>query len=629
MVEKNKEEKEEKEEKVEIVEEKKETSSNLKVILPVLCVALVALAAFISLTLKNKNESTKLIDNNLEEQVQPSNDELIEQEEITGNSMEVYYKTSEFCKSNFNGCDNSFKIATETTDTKIFDTYKKGYILYKDGTKIKLYSASSKKSKDINISNEYDFYNLVVDSKTNDPVGIIYNKGDSKIRNYYSIILDKDIYNNIYHDLSDIDGNYLSGGKYECNKSCDFVSVDLLSAREEKILNSAKATKEDTDEGSSKRFDYISNNNYRYYALVTMLDGYSYNKIYDEDLKEILSFNGYGIFENNISVNDKGQIYIVNDNKLNIYDNTGKQVNSISTYDKILQLVDEYIIAIKNNKLVIATIDGLEKTICEWKDNNNYHSGLSGWYETNGKNGIYMVVEDPNISTDEVWNYYKNLPEDDRDIESKEDLKSVDLGYEYYYIPTTGEVGKIPTYIGGYAKPILYLYPEKETKVTITFDHPEKLTTTYPKYKDNWTVYAKPNGDLRDLNNKYYYGLYWEEDLNHRVNFDEGFYVTKDNAIDFLEEKLSIIGFNDRERNEFIMYWLPILEKNEKNLVYFELTQERNGYSKINITPKPDSMLRVAIHVKKVKERTNIKEQKLTQFNRTGFSAVEWGGVVY
>ena len=63
--------------------------------------------------------------------------------------------------------------------------------------------------------NEYDFYNLVVDSKTNDPVGIIYNEGDSKIRNYYSIILDKDIYNNIYHDLSDIDGNYLSGGKYE------------------------------------------------------------------------------------------------------------------------------------------------------------------------------------------------------------------------------------------------------------------------------------------------------------------------------------------------------------------------------------------------------------------------------
>ena len=77
------------------------------------------------------------------------------------------------------------------------------------------------------------------------------------------------------------------------------------------------------------------------------------------------------------------------------------------------------------------------------------------------------------------------------------------------------------------------------------------------------------------------------------------------------------------------MYWLPILERNEKSLVYFELTNERNNNSKININPKPDSMLRLAIHIKKVNGIVNIKEQKLTRFNRIGFSAVEWGGVIY
>lgn len=236
-----------------------------------------------------------------------------------------------------------------------------------------------------------------------------------------------------------------------------------------------------------------------------------------------------------------------------------------------------------------------------------------------------MIVQDPSASLDDVWNYYKNTNE----FSSKEELSKMDLGYEYYYIPTTGELGKIPTYIGGYAKPVLYLYPEKETKVTITFAHPENLTTTYPKYTNNWTVYANKNGDLRDLNNNYYYALYWEENLNHRVSFNEGFYVTKNNAINFLEEKLSILGFNDKERNEFIMYWLPILEKNEKSLVYFELTNERDSYSKLNITPKPDSMLRVAIHVKKVNNYVNIKEQTLKTFDRNGFSVVEWGGVLY
>ena len=35
------------------------------------------------------------------------------------------------------------------------------------------------------------------------------------------------------------------------------------------------------------------------------------------------------------------------------------------------------------------------------------------------------------------------------------------------------------------------------------------------------------------------------------------------------------------------------------------------------------------MHVKKVNGKVSIKEQKLNKFNRTGFSAVEWGGVIH
>ena len=139
-------------------------------------------------------------------------------------------------------------------------------------------------------------------------------------------------------------------------------------------------------------------------------------------------------------------------------------------------------------------------------------------------------------------------------------------------------------------------------------------------------VTAHPNGDLYDKDGKYYYGLYWEEEKNHEVDFKEGFYLTKNNAITFLEEKLSLLGLNDKERNEFIMYWLPILEKNGKSLVYFEQTKERDKYNKLLINPKPDSVLRIAIHVKKVNKKVDIKEQKLKKFTRKGFTVVEWGG---
>lgn len=200
---------------------------------------------------------------------------------------------------------------------------------------------------------------------------------------------------------------------------------------------------------------------------------------------------------------------------------------------------------------------------------------------------------------------------------------------EYSYDLTTkkGEVND--TECAGIAKPILYLYPEKEKDVTVKFSNPEILETTYPKFNGKWEVKAKSNGDLYDKSGKYYYALYWDEKKVHSVDFSEGFYVDKDDAIDFLEKKLSYIGLNDKERNEFIMYWLPVMEKNGKNLVYFELTDERESYNKLLISPKPDSMLRLVIHIKKVDKKVNIPKQSLSKFRRVGFTAVEWGGTTY
>lgn len=177
-------------------------------------------------------------------------------------------------------------------------------------------------------------------------------------------------------------------------------------------------------------------------------------------------------------------------------------------------------------------------------------------------------------------------------------------------------------------KPVLYLYPEENMNVVVDFKNEDLLTTTYPKFKDEWSVYVETDGTIYS-NGKKYYALYWEEEPSHFVDFSEGFYVTKDNAIEFLEEKLEMIGLNYRESNEFIMYWLPILEKNEKNLIYFELTNEKQSYNELIIEPKPDSLLRLTMHIKKINKKVEVKEQKLPTFERKGFVAVEWGGIQY
>lgn len=178
-------------------------------------------------------------------------------------------------------------------------------------------------------------------------------------------------------------------------------------------------------------------------------------------------------------------------------------------------------------------------------------------------------------------------------------------------------------------KPILYLYPTKDTNITVKLENKEKIITSYPKYNNGWNVFSKTNGDLYDKDGKYYYALYWDEVNSNKIDFKEGFYVTKASAINFLEEKLTILGLNNRERNEFIMYWLPILEKNNQSLVYFELTEERQKNNSLIIEPPVDSLLRINMHIKKVNNKIEIKEQELKSFKRIGFTAIEWGGTIY
>ena len=44
-----------------------------------------------------------------------------------------------------------------------------------------------------------------------------------------------------------------------------------------------------------------------------------------------------------------------------------------------------------------------------------------------------------------------------------------------------------------YGKPIIYLYPEEITNVTVALGYPKKTTHTYPKYNEPWRVQAEPN----------------------------------------------------------------------------------------------------------------------------------------
>ena len=176
-------------------------------------------------------------------------------------------------------------------------------------------------------------------------------------------------------------------------------------------------------------------------------------------------------------------------------------------------------------------------------------------------------------------------------------------------------------------KPIIYLYPEKEQEVTIKVNHPENFTVTYPKYAKEWKVIAKPDGTLIDQSGRNYYSLYWESEQNKKNPIKEdGFVIKGEDTTKFLEEKLMILGLNEKEAQEFIIYWLPILEKNKYNYIRFQTMDEINSNMKLSINPKPDTLIRIRMEYKPLTKKIKVKEQKLKETQRHGFTVVEWGG---
>ncbi len=324
-----------------------------------------------------------------------------------------------------------------------------------------------------------------------------------------------------------------------------------------------------------------------------------------------------------------------------IYDRDGNQIYQSREYDDVLFIYSDskstdVAVVVDGGKMKLIDLDGnVLQTYCDWQESYQLHWMISGYFGRKVLSSYqdyylgYSVITNPG-GEDPVYKD-ETLPENQPPalyfiVEDTTDGKA----REYIYDPENGTAGVFDVaYVGGYSKPVLYLYPEKACDVSVTFEHHEQLTVTYPAYNDGWNVSVMADGTITDTRGREYYALYWEESGFVPTDFSTGFCVKAEDASDFLENKLEQIGLTEREANEFIMYWLPVMQSNGTSLVYFELTASREGYNALQITPQPDSMLRMAMHIKAVDAPVKVTEQRLPHFEREGFTVVEWGGVIY
>jgi len=177
------------------------------------------------------------------------------------------------------------------------------------------------------------------------------------------------------------------------------------------------------------------------------------------------------------------------------------------------------------------------------------------------------------------------------------------------------------------AKPIIYFYPEKPTELSVSVSVAGHLSCTYPDHgREGWQGFtAYPDGTLVFPDGKEYYALYWEGKHSTSWDFSTGWCVSGEDTAAFLEWALQAQGLSPREANEFIIYWLPLMQDNAYNVIAFQSSAYTDA-AQLRITPEPDTLLRVFMAYYPSDSAVAMEPQAFTAPERQGFTVVEWGG---
>lgn len=175
-------------------------------------------------------------------------------------------------------------------------------------------------------------------------------------------------------------------------------------------------------------------------------------------------------------------------------------------------------------------------------------------------------------------------------------------------------------------KPVIYLYPTTTTPVSVKVG--ADVTVSDPAYGSGWNVIASPSG-LLTTDSGLRTSLFWEgigKGVYPQIN--SGTVVAADQALNKIKTDLAKVGLNNKEITDFTDFWAPKLPSNGSVRLSWFFNEDMNKLAPLQVSPKPDSVIRVFLDFASVDAGSNIKPQSLPTYARNGFTLVEWGGLL-
>ena len=245
---------------------------------------------------------------------------------------------------------------------------------------------------------------------------------------------------------------------------------------------------------------------------------------------------------------------------------------------------------------------------------------------TKSGSSVYAITDTSNKTLDYAYMLYKSDQASDK-ISSDE--FSAEYGFVYWVDAYGSTIGYLksdykPAMECG--KPVVYLYPTKTTSFTVKVG--ANVTKSDPEYLSGWSGVANPDGSLEVKGNKYS-NLFWEgKGIGEYPKVDFGRVVPSSQAKDQIISDLRAMNLNSQEISDFVDFWGDKLPKTAFTRLSWLTNKDLDKLAPLSISPKPESVIRVFLDFSGLNTDAQLNSQILPKFERKGFTAVEWGGLL-
>lgn len=176
-------------------------------------------------------------------------------------------------------------------------------------------------------------------------------------------------------------------------------------------------------------------------------------------------------------------------------------------------------------------------------------------------------------------------------------------------------------------KPNIYIYPETKMflHVSLIFPRGGSVIESIPLYANGWNIEVEPSGKI---NNTYDY-LFYESENPDLCQYRSGWIIKKDDLTLFFTQNMLATGFIQKEIDDFIEYWIPLLKNFSLYAIYPQYALDIDKMIGLKFSIKPDNILRLFYAIKGVdNNQINIDVPNIPQFVRKDFVVAEWGVIL-